>query len=113
PRGEAAAGRPGGAVTRVCDAILVAAGRTPNTDGLMLHRTGVEVDEQGHVLVDERLATTCPGIFAFGEVIGRALSKHPCGNEARIAWENACGADHRIPYRPCPPPVVAAPEIGS
>src|SRR5207244_309518 len=50
--------------------VLVAAGRTPNTEGLTLEFAGIELTERGYVKVDERLQTTAPGIWAIGEVAG-------------------------------------------
>jgi len=49
------------------DALLVATGRTPNTDRLSIERAGIETDTSGHIRVDDRLETTAPGIFAAGD----------------------------------------------
>src|SRR5215471_13920624 len=48
--------------------VLVAAGRTPNTEGLGLEVAGVEVTDRGYIKVNERLQTTAPGVWAIGEV---------------------------------------------
>src|SRR6266700_1231526 len=50
--------------------VLVAAGRTPNTDGLGLELAGVELTDRGYIKVNERLQTTAPGVWAIGEVAG-------------------------------------------
>ena len=50
--------------------ILVAAGRTPNIDGIGLDLAGVELTGRGTIRVDDRLATTAPGIWAIGECAG-------------------------------------------
>ena len=52
------------------DAILVAIGRKPNTDGLNLEAAGVKTDERGAVAVDETLKTTADNIWAMGDVKG-------------------------------------------
>ncbi len=64
--------RPRGCVTEVmCDAYLAAVGRKPNTSGLKLQAIGVEVDEYGGIKVDSELQTTCPNVYAAGDVLGR------------------------------------------
>ena len=50
--------------------ILVAAGRRPQIEGLGLAEAGVKIDSAGWVRVDDRYATTAPGVFAAGDVIG-------------------------------------------
>lgn len=64
--------------------ILVAAGRTPTTDGLGLEEAGVEVERRG-VVVDERMRTTVSSIYAVGDVAGRYLFTHTAGHEAALA----------------------------
>src|SRR5262249_13948695 len=50
--------------------LLVAAGRTPNTEGLGLELAGVELTDKGFIKVNDRLQTTAPGVWAIGEVAG-------------------------------------------
>lgn len=52
------------------DAILVAAGRRPNTAGLGLENVGVELNARGGVIVDDSMRTTVPHIYAMGDVTG-------------------------------------------
>src|SRR5262249_43267650 len=70
PAGER--GRGEGATERTLEAsdILVAAGRTPNTDRLDVAKAGVELDSRGYVRVNERLQTTAPDVWATGECAG-------------------------------------------
>jgi len=60
-----------GGDTVECDALLFATGRAPNTEGLGLERAGVAVDENGAVRVDDDNRSTCPSIFAVGDVTNR------------------------------------------
>ena len=53
------------------DKILYATGRAPNVDGLGLEKAGVELGQSGEVKVDEDFRTSCPSIFAVGDVINR------------------------------------------
>ncbi len=63
------------------DAILIAAGRTPNTDALDCAKSGVELDERKFVKVDQHLRTTCEGVYALGEVAGQPAFTH-------VSWED-------------------------
>jgi len=69
------------------DAILLAVGRTPNTD-LDLDKAGVAFDKRG-IQVDARLATSNPRIYAAGDVIGQAQLTHAADHHARIVIQNA------------------------
>jgi pyruvate/2-oxoglutarate dehydrogenase complex dihydrolipoamide dehydrogenase (E3) component len=69
--------------------VLVAAGRRPNTDSLALDVAGIEIDEKGHVKVDDRLETTAPGIWAIGDVNGRQPFTRVCQEEGKVAYANA------------------------
>ncbi len=53
-----------------CTHVLIAVGRVPNTEELGLENTGVEVDDKGHVQVNDRLETSVEGIYAMGDVKG-------------------------------------------
>jgi len=56
------------------DAVLFAAGRAPNTDGLGLEEAGVELDERGRIKIDQNYRTTADGIYAAGDVIAPSLA---------------------------------------
>ncbi len=60
-----------GSETIECDSVLFATGRVPNTEALGLDRAGVEIDEKGAVKVDDMNQTTCPSIYAVGDVTNR------------------------------------------
>jgi glutathione reductase (NADPH) len=60
---------PGGPVE--CDALMFATGRVPNTAGLGLESADVEIDAQGAIRVDEESRSTCPSIYAVGDVTNR------------------------------------------
>jgi pyruvate/2-oxoglutarate dehydrogenase complex dihydrolipoamide dehydrogenase (E3) component len=70
------------------DALLVAAGRTPNVEGLGLEAAGVEYDAGG-VRVDDRLRTTNPRVYAAGDVCTRYRFTHAADALARVAVQNA------------------------
>lgn len=72
------------------DAILVATGRTPRTAGLDLDVAGVEHSGHG-VVVDKRLRTQAPGIWACGDVIGPPFYTHVADDQARTVARNMLG----------------------
>ncbi|NXD42794.1 GSHR protein, partial [Copsychus sechellarum] len=65
--------KPTEGVIRDVDCLLWAVGREPNSEGLCLDQVGVQVDPKGHVVVDDYQNTTRRGIYALGDVCGRAL----------------------------------------
>jgi pyruvate/2-oxoglutarate dehydrogenase complex dihydrolipoamide dehydrogenase (E3) component len=68
--------------------VLLAVGRRPNTDDLGLEHTGVELDANGYVVVDDRLRTKVPGIWAMGDCNGRGAFTHTAYNDFEIVAAN-------------------------
>ena len=75
--------------------ILVASGRTPNTQGIGLELAGVETTDRGHVKVNERLETTAPGVWAVGDCAGSPHFTHIAFDDFRIVRDNLAGG-HRV-----------------
>lgn len=69
--------------------LLMATGRRPNTLGLGLETIGVETSENGFVVVDDRLQTSVPGVYASGDVIGGSMFVYTAAYEGALAAENA------------------------
>ncbi|RAW45095.1 dihydrolipoamide dehydrogenase [Halorubrum sp. 48-1-W] len=107
-------GAPGDAedVTVTGDALLVAAGRRPNTDMLNLDATGVKTDAAGFVETDEYLRTDAEGVWALGDVVGEYLLKHSANHEARTVIRNLLGDEPEpVDYSAMPFAVFASPEV--
>lgn len=68
--------------------LLLAAGRAPNTDALGLAAAGVATGPRGHVVVDERLATSAAGVYALGDVTGGPAFTHVSYDDFRILRDN-------------------------
>ena len=68
--------------------VLLAVGRRPNTDDLGLERAGVATDDHGFVVVDDRLATSVPGVWALGECNGHGAFTHTAYNDFEIVAAN-------------------------
>ena len=75
--------------------LLVATGRTPNTDGIGLDLAGVETTERGYVKVNERLETTAADVWAAGDCAGSPHFTHISENDFRIVCDNIRGG-HRV-----------------
>jgi len=75
--------------------LLVASGRTPNTDGIDLEAAGVEMTKRGFIKVNERLQTTAPGVFAAGDCAGSPHFTHIAENDFHIVHDNILGG-HRV-----------------
>lgn len=68
--------------------VLIATGRRPNTDDLGLDQAGVRVDERGHVVVDDRLRSSVPHIWALGDCNGRGAFTHTAWNDFAVVAAN-------------------------
>jgi pyruvate/2-oxoglutarate dehydrogenase complex dihydrolipoamide dehydrogenase (E3) component len=68
--------------------LLVAVGRTPNTDDLGLDAAGVQRDTRGYIAVNDRLETNVPGIWALGDCNGRGAFTHTAYNDFEIVAAN-------------------------
>ena len=99
-------------VTVTGEELLVAAGRTPNTDLLNVEAAGVETDGAGFVETDESLRTTAEGVWALGDIVGEYLLKHSANHEAQTVARNILGEELRpVDYTAMPFAVFAAPEV--
>jgi pyruvate/2-oxoglutarate dehydrogenase complex dihydrolipoamide dehydrogenase (E3) component len=83
--------------------VLVAAGRVPNTAGIGLEATGVELDARGYIRVNERLETTASKVWAIGDCAGSPQFKHVSEDDFRIIRDNLGGGkrstrDRLVPY---------------
>ncbi len=91
--------------------ILVAAGRTPNTEGIGLEFAGVELTDRGYIKVNERLQTTAPGVWALGEVAGSPQFTHISIDDFRVIHDNISGRNHVTTGRQVPYCLFTDPEL--
>ena len=94
----------GTALTAGADAVLIATGRKPNTEGLNLEAAGVEKTPRGAVKVDEKLRTSVPNIWAMGDVAGGLQFTYVSLDDFRIVKDQLTGSgkrassDRTVPY---------------
>ena len=91
--------------------LLVASGRTPNTQGIGLELAGVETTNQGHVRVNERLETTAPGVWAVGDCAGSPHFTHIAFDDFRTVRDNLAGGNRVTTGRQVPFCMFTDPEF--
>jgi len=91
--------------------VLVASGRTPNTEGLGLELAGVELTDRGYISVNERLQTTAPGVWAIGEVAGSPQFTHISVDDFRVVHANLNGGNRVTSGRQVPYCLFTDPEL--
>ncbi|HJX41347.1 MAG TPA: dihydrolipoyl dehydrogenase [Anaerolineales bacterium] len=104
----------GGGQTLEAEQVLVAIGFRPNTQGLGLGEVGVALDGRGMITVDERMATSVPGIRAIGDVTGKLMLAHVASAMGIICAENIAGVESRtLDYRMMPRATYCHPQVAS
>ncbi len=92
--------------------LLVSIGRGFNSRGLGLEKVGVRLGAKGEILVNERMETNVPGIYAIGDVVGKAMLAHVAFAQGKVAVENILGHTRDINYDVVPAGIFTLPEIG-
>ena len=103
----------GKAETLNADAVLVAIGRKPHTDGLGLETAGVKVDGGGRIEVDGKFQTNVPGIYAIGDVIAGPMLAHKAEDEGVALAEILAGQSGHVNYETVPGIVYTWPEVAA
>src|SRR5215469_1893614 len=91
--------------------LLVAIGRIPNTDGIGLELTGVELDARGYVKVNEELQTTASGVWALGECAGSPQFTHVSFDDFRVVRDTLAGKKRTTKNRLVPFCMFTDPEL--
>jgi dihydrolipoamide dehydrogenase len=93
------------------DAVLVAVGRRPNTDGLGAQGAGLKLDGRGRVDVDEHGATNLSGVYAIGDVVAGPMLAHKAEDEGVAVAERIAGLPGHVNYDVIPSVVYTSPEV--
>lgn len=91
--------------------ILVATGRTPNTENMGFDLAGVELTDRGFIRVNEKLETTAAGVWADGEVAGSSQFTHVALDDFRILRDNFAGGNRVTSGRQVPSTLFTDPEL--
>lgn len=122
-RVEKAAVGPDGVSTTLADGhtvasakVLVSIGRRFNTGGktdeLGLEEAGVQLGRRGEILVNERMETNVPGVYAIGDVTGKAMLAHVASAQGKVAVRNILGSPATMSYEVIPTGIFTFPEVG-
>ncbi len=96
------------------EALLLATGRAPNTQGLHLDRAGVRTNAKGGIIVDETLMTSRAGVYAVGDVTGRDQFVYMAAYGAKLAAQNALKGNTLVYDNSAMPAVVFTdPQVAS
>ena len=106
---EPAAGGEGETVQ--ADAVLVAIGRRPNTEGLGLEAAGLSVNKRGQIEIDHDFRTAIAGIWAIGDVAPGLMLAHKAEDEGIAVAENIAGQHGIVNHDVIPSVVYTAPEF--
>lgn len=94
------------------DVLLISIGRGFHSHGIGLDRVGVALGKRGEVLIDARMETNVPGVYAIGDVVGKAMLAHVASAQGKVAVENILGYSSTINYDVIPAGIFTLPEIG-
>ena len=92
--------------------VLVSIGRRFNTGGLGLEEAGVQLGRRGEILVNERMETNVPGVYAIGDVTGKAMLAHVASAQGKVAVRNILGRPAAMSYDVIPAGIFTFPEVG-
>jgi dihydrolipoamide dehydrogenase len=99
-------------LTLEAEEALVAIGFRPNTADLGLEEVGVGIDRRGFVQIDERMATSVPGIWSIGDVTGKLLLAHVASTQGIVCAENIAGVETiKLDYHMMPSAVFSNPQV--
>ena len=81
----------------ICDQLLVATGRRPNTDSLDVAVGNIATSPSGHIETDAHLQTSSKGVWAIGDITNPVQLKHLANADAKIVGHNLCNPDGLLP----------------
>jgi dihydrolipoamide dehydrogenase len=94
------------------DQVLISVGRGFNSKGIGLEKAGVQVGSRGEILVNDRMETNVRGVYAIGDVVGKAMLAHVASAQGKVAVQNILGHTSKISYNLVPAGIFTLPEIG-
>jgi len=93
--------------------VLVSIGRSMNSEGIGLEEVGVSKSQRGEIIVNEKMETSIPGVYAIGDVTGKMMLAHVASRQGIVAVDNALGGNSRMDYGVVPVGIFTMPEVGS
>ena len=97
----------------IAEKVLVSAGRALNSGDIGLEAAGINRGSRGEILVNNKMETNIPGIYAVGDVTGGILLAHMASAEGLVAAKNIMGINNTINFNVVPAAIFTSPEIAS
>jgi dihydrolipoamide dehydrogenase len=104
---------PEGRSKAVFDKVLISVGRKPRTEMLNLKELGVQTDEKGYVIINKKMQTNVPGIYAIGDITGPPLLAHKASKQGVVAAECMAGLPSAADWTVIPDAIFCDPEIAT
>ena len=101
----------GAAHTAVCDRLIVAVGRRPNTQSIASDEAGLLLNGGGLIHVDEQCCTNLPGVYAIGDAVRGPMLAHKGSEEGIMVAELIAGHHARVDYEHVPSVIYTLPEV--
>lgn len=95
------------------DRVLLAVGRTPNTEGTGLEKLGIQLDEKGRIPVDDHFRTSAAGVYAIGDCIRGPMLAHKAEEEGVACVEFLAKGYGHVNYDVIPSVVYTHPEVAA
>lgn len=92
---------------------LLSVGRKYNTDQINIEKSGVIVEKDGSIPVNDRMETNVPHIYAIGDITGKWILAHVASHQGLIAADNASGNPATIHYTAVPSVIFTHPEVAT
>lgn len=92
---------------------LVSVGRALNTRDMGLEKAGVHVENNGTISVDDKMETSVPGVYAIGDITGKAMLAHVASHQGLVAASNVAGKPAHMHYNAVPSVIFTMPEIAT
>ncbi len=92
---------------------LLSVGRRANSEGIGLEELGVEVTRRGEIVVNDKMETNIPSLYAIGDVVGTVMLAHVASCEGITAVHNIAGDERRMNYDAVPGAIFTRPEVAS
>lgn len=95
------------------DICLLAVGRKVCTDNLNIEKAKINLSHDGSIIVNEKMQTNIPNIYAIGDVTGKIMLAHVASHEGVVAANNAAGYEMKMSYDAIPAVIFTIPEIAT
>ncbi len=103
--------RDGKVAEHLYDYVLISIGRKPDTKGLGIENTNIMTNERGWIVVNKKMQTNEPNVYAIGDIVGEPMLAHKASHEGRVAVESIAGYKVAFEPRAIPAVVFTDPEI--